>query len=167
MLEQEARMEAKLRQMDQELRDVRARADAEVERLQELGLQSQQEAQAKLQAVQQDARRENGALRVSLTEAEAHISSLEKQLQDNGLLVESLRETVNKRDTMVRQEHQRVEELENEKEATARAIWLRKYDPASPRKFRTGDDAFSREKESDPVADTSGVYAGQVGFEKF
>jgi len=153
-----------LRQLQQELRDTKYNGDAKVSRLRDLGLESEREARETLQACKEDAAREIQSLRGDMIDSRSVISKLHSQLEANGLVVEGLRESVIKVDNRVREEHRRVEELENEKEATARAIWVRKYDPASPRRFHTGDDAFARESESDPIADTSGVWAGQVGF---
>jgi hypothetical protein len=162
-------MENTIAQLEAEMGNHKARAKADNDRLTKLGIDSQKAHEAEVLQMKRDFAETESKLQYELTEKTKKMVSLEQALADRTTAYENeitdLKQALLVANRAKKDEEDKAKALQDQIDETQRTIWLRRYDPSSPRSPRPG---YIHERESDPNALVgAGLYAGQVGYSKF
>lgn len=161
------RMENSITQLEGQLRQQKAMADQEIDRLTELGMKSQRGHEDEVRRLTAEHVEAMSRVQYALDEEGQRAAQLEHQLEDTTTTyeaqVDDLKHAIVRANRSIDAEKQNTQDLQDQIDDTKKTIWLRKYDASSPRSPRPG---YLHERESDPHAGGGGMYAGQVGFER-
>lgn len=123
----------RLKQKEEEARIDRQLAEKEKDRLVQLGLQAQKDHEAIVACKQREAKEMMASLEQKVGEIEDSNSQLRQVAKEAEAVIQDLKQALSSQVNETHAAQLQAKQLEAELESVRKSIWLRKYDPQSPR----------------------------------